>query len=100
MNGIIANLFSINETSVWLQMNANYPTLKNHLMVKTIANLMKELFIKCHSINDKSVKPLIRIISKDFITDEVIHYLSNNNNNINIFPKRCQIQSTYGPKNV
>jgi hypothetical protein len=102
INGVMAYIYAINKSSIWLQLNANYPTLKNHLVVKTIANLMKELFIRCQSISDQSLKPMVRIISKDLIpnieSNDVINYLSNNSNNLINFPQNVEHKPLIAPK--
>jgi len=98
ISGTVGHIFAINETSIWLQLNANYPTLKNHLLVKTIANLMKELLTRCQTITDKTNKPLIRIISTEITSNEGINYLSNNSKNLIIFPKDVQHRALMAPK--
>jgi len=94
----VADILSVNETSIWIRLNINHQSLKNHLMVKTISSLMKQVLAKCVT------KPLVCIISKDFSRDEssddVITYLSSDKNNLNVIPSELKSRPLLAPKMI
>ncbi|XP_054167295.1 uncharacterized protein LOC128964684 [Oppia nitens] len=92
----VANIYSTGQTSIWVQLLTNHTNLKNHLLVKTVSSLLRQVISRCRS------QPLVCIVSKDLSreedSDDYIGYLTTDESNLKIMPSDISRRPLLAPK--
>jgi len=98
ITGNVGHIYTTSETSVWIQLNANHPNLKNYLLVQTIASLMKQIVSKCETSSGPMICLISKSVSKDSSSDDVITYLTTSESNLSLIPREVQRRPLLAPK--